>query len=117
VIGSENPGFLSGETDLRGVFVAEGVRGQVAAVARQAGSRYAFYRGETRVGAPPPPAAPTPTDAPAAAAAAAAAAGNVQSLEQNLKSQNLDNQMRQIDRLQQRYEQGGQGGAAPGAIK
>ena len=52
VIGSENAGFLSGETDLRGVFVAEGVRGQVAAVARQGTSRYAFYRGTTRVGAP-----------------------------------------------------------------
>jgi len=39
VIGSENPGFLSGATDLRGVFVAEGVRGAVAVVARQEGSR------------------------------------------------------------------------------
>jgi hypothetical protein len=28
VIGSANPAFLSGQTDLRGVFVAEGVRGR-----------------------------------------------------------------------------------------
>ena len=35
VIGSDNPQFISGETDLRGVFVAEGVRGVVTAVARK----------------------------------------------------------------------------------
>jgi hypothetical protein len=110
VIGSENSGFLSGETDLRGVFVAEGVRGQVAAVARQGASRYAFYRGTTRVGAPPRPAiTPPAADAPADASQP----GKAQSLDQNIKSLNIENQMRQIDRLQQRYEQGGQGGAAP----
>ena len=35
VIGSNNPSFFSGQTDLRGVFVAEGVNGQVTAVARK----------------------------------------------------------------------------------
>ena len=35
VIGSSNPEFFSGETDLRGVFVAEGVHGQVTAVVRK----------------------------------------------------------------------------------
>ncbi len=35
VIGSENPQFFSGETDLRGVFVAEGVQRGVTAVARK----------------------------------------------------------------------------------
>src|SRR5437879_445416 len=49
VIGSDNPSFLSGETDLRGVFVAEGVRGQVAAVARKGTGQYAFYRGKDYV--------------------------------------------------------------------
>ncbi len=52
VIGSDNPQFISGETDLRGVFVAEGVRGQVTAVARQGTAQYAFYRGTTYVGQP-----------------------------------------------------------------
>ena len=91
--------------------MAEGVRGQVTAVARKGADQYAFYRGTTHVGAPPPPAAAArrrqrrrPRPRPA----------RPQSLDQNLKSLNLDNQMRQIDRLQQRYEQGGQGGAAPG---
>ena len=45
VIGSDNPQFISGEADLRGVFVAEGVRGVVTAVARKGANQYAFYRG------------------------------------------------------------------------
>ena len=56
VIGSNNPQFFSGETDLRGVFVAEGVQGQVTAVVRKESSEYAFYRGTTYVGQPPVPA-------------------------------------------------------------
>ena len=48
VIGSNNPTFLSGETDLRGVFVAEGVLGQVTAVARKDTNGYAFHRGASR---------------------------------------------------------------------
>ena len=50
VIGSDTPQFISGETDLRGVFVAEGLRGLVTAVARKANRQYAFYRGKTFVG-------------------------------------------------------------------
>lgn len=50
VIGSETPQFVSGETDLRGVFVAEGLRGLVTAVARKATSQYSFYRGKTFLG-------------------------------------------------------------------
>ena len=100
VIGTENRQFLGGETDLRGVFVAEGVRGQVTAVARRGAGQYALYRGTTHVGAPPAPAA---TPAPAQSGAARPADAPAQSLEFNLKIQNGTNQMRQIDRLQQRY--------------
>ena len=53
VIGSNNPQFFSGETDLRGVFVAEGVQGQVTAVVRKDAAEYAFYRGTGYVGRPP----------------------------------------------------------------
>ena len=55
VIGTDNASFFSGETDLRGVFVAEGVNGQVTAVAKQEGPkekdapRYAFHRGTAAV--------------------------------------------------------------------
>ena len=45
VIGSDNPQFISGETDLRGVFVAEGPNGVITAVARKGTNQYAFYRG------------------------------------------------------------------------
>ncbi|WP_435019038.1 MG2 domain-containing protein [Tundrisphaera sp. TA3] len=102
VIGTDNPTFLSGQTDLRGVYVAEGVNGQVTAVARK-DAAYAFYRGTTRVGAPPakPAGEPgvisrfaDPYDAPN------------QSLGKNLSIQNLDNQNRQIERLENRYKAG-----------
>ena len=53
VIGSNNPSFFSGQTDLRGVYVAEGINGQVTAVARKDAGQYAFYRGTSRVGAAP----------------------------------------------------------------
>jgi TolA-binding protein len=98
VIGTENPAFLGGETDLRGVYVAEGVRGTVTAVARRDSGQYAFYRGTTHVGAPPAPPAATPTEPGKPAENAPA-----QSLEMNLRLQNSANQSRQLDRLQQRY--------------
>ena len=47
VIGSEHASVRFGETDLRGVFIAEGLRGLVTAVARKGTSQYAFYRGTT----------------------------------------------------------------------
>ena len=50
VIGSDAPQFVSGETDLRGVFIAEGLRGLVTAVARKGTAQYAFYRGTNYVG-------------------------------------------------------------------
>ena len=44
VIGSGNEDFVSGETDLRGVFVADGIRGGATVIAQAGPSRYAFYR-------------------------------------------------------------------------
>jgi hypothetical protein len=54
VIGSENERFSSGETDLRGIYIADGIIGTPTVIARDKSSRYAFYRGETPVGAPEP---------------------------------------------------------------
>jgi len=51
-IGSADSQFRSGETDLRGVFVADRVRGKATVIAREGDSRYAFYRGTTWLGAP-----------------------------------------------------------------
>ena len=50
VIGSANREFMSGETDLRGVYVADGVRGTAMVIARVGKSRYAFFRGKTHLG-------------------------------------------------------------------
>ncbi|MDP6439759.1 MAG: MG2 domain-containing protein [Candidatus Brocadiia bacterium] len=51
-IGSADREFRSGETDLRGIYVADNVRGKATVIARAGDARYAFYRGETWLGAP-----------------------------------------------------------------
>jgi tetratricopeptide (TPR) repeat protein len=122
VIGSDNPQFISGETDLRGVFVAEGMRGVVTAVVRKGASQYAFYRGTKYVGQPPqanaPAAAPQP---PAQQGQGQGSAGKPmdQSLDANLKMQNTSNAIQQIERLQQRYNvpAGMRKGAAAGGFR
>jgi uncharacterized protein YfaS (alpha-2-macroglobulin family)/tetratricopeptide (TPR) repeat protein len=51
-IGSADTKFKSGETDLRGLFIAEGLRGTATVIARDSDSRYAFYRGKNWIGQP-----------------------------------------------------------------
>ena len=46
VIGTRNNDFTSGETDLRGIFVADAIGGQSTVIARAGDDRYAFYRGK-----------------------------------------------------------------------
>ena len=58
VIGSDNNDFVAGDTDLRGVFVADGIRGRSTVIARAEPSRYAFFRGTTNLTLPMPSAAP-----------------------------------------------------------
>jgi hypothetical protein len=53
VIGSANDDFLAGETDLRGVFVANDIRGTSTVIAQADGGRYAFFRGESYLGPQP----------------------------------------------------------------
>jgi len=57
-VGSKDSVFKSGETDLRGIYVADGVRGKATVIARQGDGRYAFYRGTTWLGAPEAQATP-----------------------------------------------------------
>ena len=45
VIGSRNTTFVSGETDPRGIFVADDIRGSATVIVRDRQSRFAFYRG------------------------------------------------------------------------
>ena len=49
-IGTGNNKFRSGETDLRGVFVADGLQGFVTVIAKTEDNQYAFYRGKTMFG-------------------------------------------------------------------
>jgi len=104
VIGSENDRFSAGETDLRGVYVAEGIRGQVTAVVRLGTDQYAFHRGRIHLGAPP--AAP---EVPAEGRQAGQDADRDESLDADLKGLNRANQLRQLDRLQDRYQERGKG--------
>jgi tetratricopeptide (TPR) repeat protein len=50
-IGSADKTFRSGDTDLRGIFVADNLRGIPTIIAKEGESRYAFYRGTEWVGA------------------------------------------------------------------
>lgn len=45
VIGTANERFVAGETDPRGLFVADGVRGAATVIARHDDRHYAFHRG------------------------------------------------------------------------
>jgi uncharacterized protein YfaS (alpha-2-macroglobulin family) len=51
-VGSAKEILKSGETDLRGLFIADDIRGKATVIARDDKSRYAFYRGEQWLGAP-----------------------------------------------------------------
>jgi alpha-2-macroglobulin len=62
-IGSADSEFRSGETDLRGIFIADNLRGKATVIAREGNSKYAFFRGSDWLGAPenapvPPPEEP-----------------------------------------------------------
>jgi uncharacterized protein YfaS (alpha-2-macroglobulin family)/TolA-binding protein len=87
VIGSANDDFVSGDTDLRGVFVADGINGTSTVIAQADSGSYAFFRGEEHLGqAPQAPNAP-PAREPAAAANKPDANSNYKG---NGKSQLLD---------------------------
>lgn len=60
-IGSANADFKGGETDLRGIYIADAISGKVTVIARDGDARYAFYRGEQWLGRMPN----TPNAAPA----------------------------------------------------
>ena len=105
VIGSRNDDFVDGATDLRGVFVADGIHGQSTVIARVEPARYAFFRGQTDL-APPAPAAANAPAAPAACAKPACAekapSQEMQLLE-NVNQQNKSFQGQQQENLKRIY--------------
>jgi uncharacterized protein YfaS (alpha-2-macroglobulin family)/TolA-binding protein len=52
VVGSGSGTVVRGETDRRGLFVADGIGGVATVIARGQDGEYAFYRGRTPLGAP-----------------------------------------------------------------
>jgi hypothetical protein len=50
VIGSGNRDFVSGETDLRGIFIADAIRGTTTVIAQTDQTRFAFHRGTQYLG-------------------------------------------------------------------
>lgn len=86
VIGSSNAQFQSGQTDLRGIFVADNIQGMSTVIAKTGANRYAFHRGKVSLGAPP---APTTANAPAQQALPEQQDGKASLLE-GLRQQNND---------------------------
>ncbi len=117
VIGSNDANFTSGETDLRGVFLAEGVSGRVAVIARKDENQYAFYRGTIVLGARDvvPQAAGTIEPFNNTFGLGVPAGQTNQgmfkrkSLEGNIQELNNSNQIIRMRELQNRNQQGGNG--------
>ena len=53
VIGTANDTFVTGESDPRGLFIADGIRGRSTVIARHGDGDYAFHRGELALGSVP----------------------------------------------------------------
>jgi hypothetical protein len=118
-IGSRNSEFVSGDSDLRGIFVADGIQGTAMVIAQADQGRYAFYRGTRDLG--PPPVQP---NAPAAQTAdpqaKPATKGGKEALLEDLQLQNSSIQLEQQQQLKGVYDNdikgGFQGGGVGGGI-
>jgi alpha-2-macroglobulin len=83
VIGSRNEQFVSGQSDLRGIFIADGINGTSTVIAKTDANRYAFFRGKSTLGSVPQ----SNAAAPAAQPPADKEAGARESLLKNLDDQ------------------------------
>lgn len=103
VIGTRNEEFVSGETDLRGIFVADDIRGRSMVIAQADANRYAFHRGQQELGPPPAPAKPNAPSEPQAAAPAQQPTGKGELLK-GLIDANNDIQQQQQQQLEEVYD-------------
>ncbi len=87
-IGSEDDAFREGDTDLRGIFIADDLRGTATVIAREGESRYAFHRGDSWYG--PSPGERQPRERPALAPA-------TPDYQENLRRRNVEMQRKQIE--------------------
>ena len=111
VIGSRNSDFVSGETDLRGVFVADAIQGTSTVIAQAQGDRYAFFRGQVELGpaAAVDPAAPPQEQASLAPAQSNSGAAAGESLLDACRLRCLNLQQEQHLELKSIYENAPQG--------
>src|SRR6185436_3892464 len=112
-IGSRNGDFVSGQTDLRGVFVGDNLAGTSTVIAQADGGRYAFFRGKQELG-PPPQQPPQAANAPAAMPPTEKSAGAEQGkptelLLEQLQRSNGAIQMRNNTILDNNYKQQNKG--------
>jgi len=114
-IGSRNKDFVSGETDLRGVFVADGIRGTSTVIAQADSGRYAFFRG-TRQLVPQTLRRRTTKGVPGGASGLQAPCAKVKLLE-NLRQHNIMQQKAGVQQLQKTYQSGDQGVEAQKAFQ
>jgi len=86
------------------VFVQDSLQGLVTVVVRQSAGRFAFYRGKTPLGGTMVEgfAPATPAQLPGIKSPEAVEGG--QSLDRNLRGLNLQNSARQMQRLEQRFD-------------
>ena len=113
-IGSRNSDFVSGQTDLRGVFVGDNLAGTSTVIAQADGGRYAFFRGKQELGPPqqPPQAANSPAAFPPAGTEKSAGAEQGKPTElllEQLQRSNGDIQMRNNTILDNNYKQQNKG--------
>jgi hypothetical protein len=97
VIGSENREFISGKTDLRGIFIADGIVGKATVIARDEEDKYAFYRGEKFLGQPP--------EVAKVKLMPVVEKGVTVDYMSNIRSQNIQFQQEAIQRRQELYQQ------------
>jgi tetratricopeptide (TPR) repeat protein len=112
VIGSANDQFVSGQSDLRGIFVADGIVGTSTVIARTDANRYAFHRGKVVLGHVPEAALP----AGAEGKPAPAAEQGKDALLKNLQDQNRVYNFDQRSNYKSLLNNGTQGVKAKGAF-
>ena len=103
-------GLRDGVTDMRGVYVADGLSGLVTVVVRQSAGRYAFFRGKASLGGKF-----QQSFEPAAVQLRQQNQPQIEgqgkqseSLDQNLRGINQQNSFRQMERLENRYKSNSQ---------
>lgn len=106
VIGSSNSAFTSGETDLRGVFIADSIVGTSTVIAQAESGQYAFFRGKTQLG---PVAANTPAQAGEPASSEKGKATDGKDLLKNVYQGQIDASRFNSIKLQQLYDNSARG--------